>query len=879
MIYLHLTNRLYVLVLLALTLYWDENHYYLIHPSVLKQYHKGVCSNSARLTSLKEQQTHLERELAHNTAALAEAVGTSHDELELEAGLAQLDQLLEQLQLPNVPDNTIAQLVEQIDQIHELEALSQHSLGGMPALAEALTQEQFEAELTETLLEANTAIESLDQAFTQAIQTERLETLSNALTEWRLGQELTEAISTLDEDSDIQMKVELERIGEALAQLQSLNILDPDLEQLVSVVDQWQAEQRKTETGQIAELAGQLESLHEEHLLDESGLAEKLADLTGQIERFSTIRQHEPFEGIDSLAEALTELEQEEALANSNLKTKLNELTLALKQLEARFTPTSFQGMKELAQAVSQHKANSAIAAHLAQFEQVTEQVEQMMINHPHLQKLTQVVRTLQETAAITGGIGSEELESLADSLRQRQQKAARMPKKLEAFWEPQYPSEPPRHLQPKHWEEFKQSAIHPDLVALNAQSISDRQVYERLLSEKFTNPKYGAGQYVTVPIARELKKYEQMAQSGWWGNAGIDALSLIDLEPGQKPLESLWGCYKPDNPRIDQQKSQSKGKTEYRKYENPASTKRVPFLPQVSDELAERIYQKHNVTPTEKERQSGFWYVIKQHPEIPITITEGFKKTLSSLSQGEVTIGLTGVNHIYRSKDDLGNKLPQRQLNEEVAVFAQPNREFRFAYDQDNKLTTICNVRRDLVRGIELLEAKGSTVKVVKWNSESGKGLDDLIANCGPLAYSSAQRKAIPSERDKRTHYRTEYNKLAKKVSQEMGSISVERLDLEVYIRAALKGELADGARVVGESDEVRFLREQHPDLAQHYVGAIASVAGTYGRMFQRGVRNLDELARQLVQRQTVALALEAEKALVPENAYTQKHQFGPRR
>ena len=80
-------------------------------------------------------------------------------------------------------------------------------------------------------------------------------------------------------------------------------------------------------------------------------------------------------------------------------------------------------------------------------------------------------------------------------------------------------------------------------------------------------------------------------------------------------------------------------------------------------------------------------------------------------------------------------------------------------------------------------------------------------------------------------------------------------------------------GLECVGESDEVRFLREQDPALAQHYVGAIASVAGTYQRMSQRGVRNLDELASQLVQRQTVALALEAEKALVPENAYHSKN------
>ena len=630
----------------------------------------------------------------------------------------------------------------------------------------------------------------------------------------------------------------------------------------------------------ISELVQSVQAVQEQEALLESGLAQKLTELTTAVtQKQSEVERQEKFEfeNMGGLAEAILDNRVEAELVES-----LKEVRASIEQLDRTIEQaTQMEKVEILSEAIVEwqngQELAQAIASHLAVFDQVNQQVNEMVKNHPDRQHLAQVVQSLQQISVIEG-LAGEELKSLGETLRQ-QTSSSPEPHPAKAFWQPEYPVEPPRHINQKHWEEFKQSAIHPDLIALNAESISARQVYERLLSEKFTNPKYGAGQYVTVPIARELKKYEQIAQGGWWGNAGINALSLTDLKDGEKPLESLWGCYKPDSPRIDQQKSQSKGKTECRKYENPASTKRVPFLPQVSNELAEQIYHKHGINPTEAERQSGFWYVVKQYPQIPITITEGFKKTLSSLSQGEVTIGLTGVNHIYRSKDDLGNKLPQRQLNEEVAVFAQPNREFRFAYDQDTKPTTICNVRRDMVRGIELLEAQGSTVKVVKWNSEDGKGLDDLIANQGPLAYSSAQRKAIPSELDKRTHYRTEYNKLAKKVNQEMGSISVERLDLEVYIRASLKGELADGARVVGESDEVRFLREQHPDLAQHYVGAIASVAGTYGRMSQRDVRHLDELARQFVQRQTVALALEAEKALVPENAYTQKHQFGPRR
>ncbi|NJO93914.1 MAG: DUF3854 domain-containing protein, partial [Hydrococcus sp. RM1_1_31] len=140
--------------------------------------------------------------------------------------------------------------------------------------------------------------------------------------------------------------------------------------------------------------------------------------------------------------------------------------------------------------------------------------------------------------------------------------------------------------------------------------------------------------------------------------------------------------------------------------------------------------------------------------------------------------------------------------------MFAQPGREFRFAYDSDTKPTTICNVRRDLVRGIELLEARGATCKVVKWNPTDGKGLDDLIVNKGAKAYALAQQNAIASLRDKGTHYRTEYNKIAKQVRFEIGDLGNERLDLEIYLRAFYKGDIADGARVIGESDRVRSLR-----------------------------------------------------------------------
>jgi conjugative relaxase-like TrwC/TraI family protein len=650
-----------------------------------------------------------------------------------------------------------AQVEEAVDKLTSLSESRENTLTEKTAaLAEAIARDWVESELVETLTTANTAIESLDNAVYRALEAEKLETLSDALGEWRLGQQLAQAITSFDEISDYQLfEEEIERLENALSQLQSMEILNSDLEQLVTAVEEWQME--SISVPPIVELAEQLQSLTASTQISESELnelQENLAALTQFVEKYQSEGNNEQLDGVDKLAEAINGLHDEEALTNSELRTKVEELAQFLSHLEARFTPSKFEGMKELAIAIQEQKANDAIASHLEMFEQVTEQVNRLVQNHPDRQQLSQIVQSLQETNTFVQELDSKKLSRLAQKLHQRKPKAIPMPQKVEIFWQPEYPTAPPEHILPHHWKQFKDSAIHPDLIALNALSLSGDEVYERLLSEKLS--KLGSGQYVTVPMGQELRKYEQVVEGGWWGDAGIDALSLINLNPGEKPSLSDWGCYKPDNPRIDQQKTESKGHTEFRKYENPAGTKRVPFLPQVSDELAEKIYVKYGINPTDAERQSGFWYIVKQYEQIPITITEGFKKTLSSLSQGFVTIGLSGVNHIYRSNEN-GNKLHRRQLNSEVAVFATPGREFRFAFDADTKATTICNVRRDLVRGIELLEASGAICKVVKWNPSEGKGLDDLIVNKGANAYSLAQQNAIASDRDKRIHYRTQ--------------------------------------------------------------------------------------------------------------------------
>ena len=92
----------------------------------------------------------------------------------------------------------------------------------------------------------------------------------------------------------------------------------------------------------------------------------------------------------------------------------------------------------------------------------------------------------------------------------------------------------------------------------------------------------------------------------------------------------------------------------------------------------------------------------------------------------------------------------------------------------------------------------------------------------------------------------RTKYLELAKLVRQELGNnISDERLELEIYLRIASK---AERAKVLGESDFARLLKQEKPEMTPHYLRAIAKVANTYKNLADRNTPNLDTWAKKMV-------------------------------
>ena len=88
-----------------------------------------------------------------------------------------------------------------------------------------------------------------------------------------------------------------------------------------------------------------------------------------------------------------------------------------------------------------------------------------------------------------------------------------------------------------KHWDEWVNgSGVAPEIVGLNVRSLSGTNPHEFLLySDKL--PRRNDGRLSTG----YLRRCEHWEWGGWYGNG-------VDLLTGD---ESMWGCFKPDQPRI----------------------------------------------------------------------------------------------------------------------------------------------------------------------------------------------------------------------------------------------------------------------------------------------------------------------------------------
>ncbi|MGK7895241.1 MAG: DUF3854 domain-containing protein, partial [Xenococcus sp. (in: cyanobacteria)] len=191
------------------------------------------------------------------------------------------------------------------------------------------------------------------------------------------------------------------------------------------------------------------------------------------------------------------------------------------------------------------------------------------------------------------------------------------------------------------HWDELVlSSAVHPEIVQLNVQSINKVEGYSPsslLFDLLHPNPKRNNSGRLEAAALRQFDNC--LETSGWWVS-GIDPQTWDDME---------WGRFKPDPDTLLAQPHFNKKTGQWdkaAKYRSPAGVpSRLVFL-KVPDSIWYRVSDRYNVPITEAEKQhpGGFWHWVHSHVELPIIYVEGEKKAGCLLSLEYIAIPLPGI-------------------------------------------------------------------------------------------------------------------------------------------------------------------------------------------------------------------------------------------
>jgi len=278
-----------------------------------------------------------------------------------------------------------------------------------------------------------------------------------------------------------------------------------------------------------------------------------------------------------------------------------------------------------------------------------------------------------------------------------------------------------PNYIHPKHYQEWKDSCVDEGIINLNVRSLHKTTPYEDLLYGLNTSERRNDGRLRD----KWMNRYSHLWDGGWWCGT-VDPLTG---EYGQ------WGCFKPDNPKIDREKRKTI------KYETPPKVPTEAFFLKVPYRVGLKIAKKHGLETEYSQRLIGqsldsedgeFWTWVKNSPEIALLITEGAKKAGTLLTAGYCAVALPGIWNGYRQpKDELGNKIGLPHLIPQLEPFATEGREIPFCFDHDTNFQTILNVQKAISLTGKLLKKKGCKVNVIQW-TDPYKGVDDLLSNKG---------------------------------------------------------------------------------------------------------------------------------------------------
>jgi Domain of unknown function (DUF3854) len=310
-----------------------------------------------------------------------------------------------------------------------------------------------------------------------------------------------------------------------------------------------------------------------------------------------------------------------------------------------------------------------------------------------------------------------------------------------------------------RHYKEWLNSTVHPEITDLNVRATSGNETLSRLVPDINTTSQR------VQPDAQWRwvnDRYQDLGLDGWWCS-GVDILTMERSE---------WGCFKSEAPRTDWDKSkvffgaaaqirpqlqkhlllksglfgwQVSLELKPTKYEHPPKLSTEIFALYVPHRIWLAVALRYNVQLPENYEVLSFWQWVIDNPSVPIILTEGAKKAGALLSCGYAAIALPGVNSGFRSpKDEFGNFSGNPYLIPQLKKLAAKGRRIYFCFDADTKQNTIRSVNAALTQTAKLLIKEGCEINVISWNAVLGKGIDDVIFDHGTEQFDELYRNAI---------------------------------------------------------------------------------------------------------------------------------------
>ena len=239
-----------------------------------------------------------------------------------------------------------------------------------------------------------------------------------------------------------------------------------------------------------------------------------------------------------------------------------------------------------------------------------------------------------------------------------------------------------------KHRDEWLSSSVSEEIIEANVASIQGNIVVSKI-----------------CPLEKPYRKLrEVLERGGWW---------VTGLEPGKWAERMRWGQLKLDHPRVN-----ADGKAI--KYESPMkSATRATFLSIPS--------------------QPTFWEDVENSVETPLYITEGAKKAGAMLTLGYACVAIPGIYNVAKKKAD-----GTRDLIKELKRFLGNKRPIVYVYDSDDQPRKKRNVYEAIKRTGKCFQDYGCDVYWATWDTELGKGIDDVAASQGAEAVHEILSKPI---------------------------------------------------------------------------------------------------------------------------------------